>query len=293
MKKFKFVLILFLIIIALAGAYFFQSNYRLASVKGASVDLNGKLVINFLDVGQGDAILIRLPKGEDVLIDGGPDNKVIKKLGEYLPYGDRDIELMVLTHPHSDHVTGLNEVLKRYGVKKILMTGAIHTASDYLNFLEQIKEKKIPVEIIDSPRDLFLENDVDFKILYPDKSFSGQRVENLNNTSIVAQLIYASTTVMLSGDFENEESLLNRGFNLKSDIYKVGHHGSNTANSREFLEAISPLYAIIGVGADNKFGHPHFRTLRILEKIGAKIFRADRDGDVRFMSDGKAFEMVK
>jgi len=282
-------LALFLIVvIALLGIYFYQQNKKPGGIKGTSEEASDKLVVSFLDVGQGDATLIRTPEGNDILIDGGPDNTVIKKLGEYLPFGDWDIELMILTHPHADHVTGLIEVLERFEVDKVLTTGVLHSAGYYNQWQKIIAEKDILVEIIDHPQQECVEEDVCLDILFPYESFDGQKIENLNNASIVAKLIYVSTSVMLMGDYENEESLTG---DLKANILKAGHHGSNNANAKEFVEMVSPDYAVVSVGADNYYGHPHYRSLKNFERFGAEIFRTDRDGDIRFISDGNKFEM--
>ncbi|HLD28029.1 MAG TPA: MBL fold metallo-hydrolase [Patescibacteria group bacterium] len=251
-------------------------------------DFNNENVLEvyFLDVGQGDSTLIRTPASDDILIDGGPDNTVIKKLGEYMPFYDWDIELMILTHPHSDHLVGLIEVLERYEVDKILMTGVLHTTDDYLTFLDIIKDKQIPVEIIDSQRQLTL-GDLTINILYSDQSFYQQSVENLNNTSIVTKLVYGNTSILMMGDYEDEEKMVEANVDVSADILKVGHHGSNNGNNVSFLEAVSPKYAVILVGADNFYGHPHYRTIRNLEKLDAQIYRTDQDSDVIFYSDGQ------
>jgi len=231
------------------------------------------------DVGQGDAIFIRTPKHYDILIDGGQDNEVVYKLGEYLPFYDREIDLMILTHPHADHVVGLIEVLDRYKVKKIFTTGVLYYSPDYLAWLDKVEEKNIPVEIIDSQRTLALSDGTRIDILFPDYSLENKKIENLNNASIVAKLIYAGTTIMLTGDYEDEESLVEKDLNLSADILKVGHHGSDTANDLEFLKAVNPEAAVISCGQDNKFGHPHQATLDNLENLGIEAFRTDLSGD--------------
>ncbi|MEK7072123.1 MAG: MBL fold metallo-hydrolase, partial [Patescibacteria group bacterium] len=251
-----------IIIVISITSIFFSHNGQIRGVA------EGNLVVYFLDIGQGDATLIRTPNGNDILIDGGPDNTLIQKLGQYLPFYDRDIEIMILTHPDSDHVTGLVEVLRRYKVKKILMTRVLSDSPSYLSFLEEVDKEKIKVEIISQPEKVDFGGGVFFDIIYPLESFAGKEVESTNNTSITGQLIYASTTVMLTGDLENEEDLVKRNLNLKSDIYHVGHHGSNNANDLSFISAVDPQYAVISVGADNRYGHPNFRTLKNLEITG-------------------------
>ncbi len=244
--------------------------------------------VDFLDVGQGDAVLIKAPGAGNILIDGGPDSSVIKRLGEVLPWWDRKIDLMVLTHPHADHLTGEIEVMKRYKVRRILYTGVTHTSSNYLSWLETARNKKIPVTIIDRPQAIKL-GKADFKIIYPSKSFAGLAAENLNNTSIAGILEFGKTRFFLTGDIEEdiEKELAASGMDLRANVLKVGHQGSNTSTGEEFLEKVKPEIAVIEVGAGNEYGHPSPRTLKKLERIGAKIMRTDLEGTIRLISDGE------
>ncbi len=241
------------------------------------------LAFYVFDVGQGDAIFIRTSDKYNILIDGGADNTVVYKLGKYLPFYDRDIDLMILTHPHSDHVVGLTEVLKRYQVKKILTTGVSSHSSDYLTWLDLIKEKNIPVEIANHRGVMPLGSEVKFYILFPNLSLVNKEIKNLNNASIVAKLIYTSTTIMLMGDFENEEIFVRTNLDLSATILKVGHHGSNTANSREFLAMVSPKIAVISCGKNNKFGHPNQAVIADLRSLGAEIWPTDQRGDFHWV----------
>lgn len=246
------------------------------------------LEVDFLDVGQGDAILIKTPAGQNVLIDGGPDKIVTKRLGESLPWWDKQIDLMILTHPHDDHVSGLIDVLKRYRVARVLYTGALHNAPNYITWLKTVRDKKIPLTIIDKEQTINFGGGCKLEILYPDESLLGRTADNLNNTSIVAKLIYGQTRFLLAGDMEafNKKKLINNGTDLSADVLKVGHHGSDTSSSQEFLEKVKPSIAVIEVGKDNDFGHPNLRIIKRLERIGAQIFRTDRDGTVKVVSDG-------
>lgn len=247
-----------------------------------------QLEVDFLDVGQGDAILIKSPYGQNILIDGGPDKSIINKISKNLPFWDRNIDLMILTHPHDDHVTGLIEVLKRYQVKKIIYTGASHTAPNYIAWLNEIRKRKIPLTIINHPQNIKLGDNCEFKIIYPLKSFAGESVENLNNTSLVAKLIFGQTGFLLVGDAEKEaeEEIIKSGVELTANVLKVGHHGSDTASSDNFLNNVRPQIAVIEVGKDNKFGLPSDRAIKRLERIGAKIYRTDYDGDINLISNG-------
>jgi beta-lactamase superfamily II metal-dependent hydrolase len=272
---------LFSAIVLLVGISFFQFSKE-----------SNALEVIFFDIGQGDGILIKTPTHQKILIDGGPDNKIIYKIGQSLPFYEKKIDLMILTHPHADHLTGLIEVLRRYEVKKILSTGVLHTTPDYLEWLEEIKERGVPMEIAKAGQ-VFNFGDVKLEILYPSQNFSGERVENLNNTSIVSKLTFGSTSFLLAGDAEAEveEQLIAAGVDLKADVLKVGHHGSKDATSQEFLDKVSPQVAVIQVGAKNKYGHPSRQTISRLERAGVQIFRNDLDGDVKMVSDGVEIEI--
>jgi competence protein ComEC len=294
-KNYKKLLAAALIIVALAVIRFYQAPGNSGAVLNAfdinATSTSNNLKLVFFDVGQGDSSLIITPDGEDILVDGGPDNKVVQKLGEYLPYSDRKIEYIILTHPHADHLTGLLEVLKRYEVGKIIMTRVVHTTNDYQEFLRLIKEKNIPVLIIDKQQGLAI-GGINLDFLEPEKSFFEARPDNLNNSSIVFKLDFVSTTALYTGDFENEEDLLLYSLTtLAANVLKVGHHGSTNANDEDFIKAVDPEFAIISVGKDNKFGHPHYRTLHYLQETGAEIFRTDESGDVVIISDGQKYRL--
>ena len=240
--------------------------------------------VAFLDVGQGDASLIKTPFGQNILIDGGSDYKIIERLEEELPWWDATIDLMILTHPHNDHVAGLIFVLERYDVKKILYTGVVHSVPAYLEWLKIIKAKNIPLVIIDRPQEIIFGNNCFLDIIYPRKSLLAKSVNNLNNSSIVAELDCEDRTVLFMGDAETEveEELIKIGDLGSVEILKVGHHGSNTSSNQEFLELVNPQKAIISAGKDNKFGHPSLRIIKRLERLGAEILRTDLDGTIRF-----------
>ncbi|OGF24185.1 hypothetical protein A3H66_00800 [Candidatus Falkowbacteria bacterium RIFCSPLOWO2_02_FULL_45_21] len=248
-----------------------------------------QLEIDFLDVGQGDAILIKTPAGQNILVDGGPDKTVIKRLSQNLPWWDKRIDLMVLTHPHDDHVTGLNDVLKRYQVKKVLYTGATHNAPNYLAWLRLVRDKKVPLTIIDKEQTIDLGQGVRLEILYPNQSLAGQTLADLNQSSIVARLAYGRNKFLLTGDAgeEAEKKLIDSGADLKADVLKVGHHGSEYSTTLGFLEKIKPALAVIEVGRDNQFGHPNLRIIKRLERGGARIYRTDENGTIHLISDGK------
>lgn len=254
-----------------------------------------ELEVVFMDVGQGDASLIKTPYNQNILIDGGPDNAILSGLSREMPWWDKTIDLMILTHPHSDHVSGLIEVLKRYDVKKILYTGVLHNSPSYLAWLRLVQEKNVPIVIIDRPQTIYFGKDLFMDILYPNKSFLNKEVDNLNNTSIVANLHYQNNLFLFTGDIENEteRELLASGSLGKINVLKIAHHGSNTSSIQEFLDVTKPQYAIISVGENNTFGHPNRNVLKRLEKNGVEVFRTDQNGFARFISDGSRIMVDK
>ncbi|MDP2736962.1 MAG: ComEC/Rec2 family competence protein [bacterium] len=251
------------------------------------------LEVDFLDVGQGDAILIKAPGGQNVLIDGGPDKGVIKRLAENLPWWDKQIDLMILTHPHDDHVTGLIDVLKRYRVKRILYTGAVHNAPNYLAWLKLARDKKVPLTIIDKQQIINLSQEAKLEILYPTESLLNKTLADLNDSSIIIKLIHGQNKFLLTGDATEkvEKILLAGGADLSADVLKVGHHASQYSSGEEFLEKVKPSLAVIQVGKDNDFGHPNLRIIKRLERIGAEIFRTDEKGTVKIISDGQTIKI--
>jgi competence protein ComEC len=251
------------------------------------------LEVNFFDVGQGDAIFIETPTRHQILIDGGPSSKIIEKLVREIPFWDRSIDLIILTHPEKDHITGLLEVLKRYRVENILWTGIVRNIPEYKEWLNLIEKEKANVKIAKAGQKIFCKNcQWKIEIFYPFESLEGMEFEDSNDTSIVSKLIFGNSSFLFTGDIykDVEESLALTPFDLNSKILKVAHHGSKTSSSENFLEKVLPEVAIISVG-ENKYGHPNKETLEILEKYGIRVLRTDREGDIKIISDGKKYEI--
>ena len=248
-----------------------------------------RLRVSFLDVGQGDAILIQTPEGHNVLIDGGPGSKVLEELSDTLPFLHRKIDFMILTHPHSDHIEGLVEALKRYEVGAVLLTLVNYNNYYYEEFLKDLAEGDFEIFIAKASED-FRIGSVYFDVLYPFEPIASRDIDNLNNSSIVLRISHLGTdgvwqSFLLSGDCEKEceEEILAEGFYLKSDVYKAGHHGSKTASSYDFVQAIYPDIAVVQCGEKNKFGHPHAETLRTFKRLDVEqVFRNDLDGRISF-----------
>jgi len=250
------------------------------------------LEVNFFDVGQGDAIFIETPERHQILIDGGPDSTILEKLGAEIPFWDRTIDLVILTHPEEDHLSGLIGVLKRYKVENILWTSVLHAAPEYDEWNRAIENEGAKIQIAKAGQKIFWsKSPEDFiEILYPFENLSGQDFKDVNDTSVVSRLVFGEKSFLFPGDiFEKAEGeILNRGVEVNSDVLKVAHHGSKTSSSSQFLAEVSPEIAVISLSKDNKYGHPHQETLEKLKNYGIRILRTDQDGDIKIISDGKA-----
>ncbi len=234
------------------------------------------LSVTVLDVGQGDSILIQTPEYHNVLIDAGEGSKVVDELGKQLSFFDKTIDLFILTHPHRDHYGGLLDVMQKYDVEGVVITGVPSKDPVYLELVRQVKERNIPIVFPNSDQDIQIGQNLFLDILYPlvDHSLIGQEVRNKNNTSVVTQLVRRQSDgweslVMLTGDAEigEEREILLSGQSVGAEILKVGHHGSRTATSDAFLSAVNPKTAVISLGEDNSYEHPHPETLEKLRGL--------------------------
>src|SRR3989338_2738484 len=250
-----------------------------------------KLNFYVLDIGQGDAIFIETPTKNQILIDGGPDNSVLEELGEVMPFHDRSIDVVMMTHPNLDHVAGLVDVLKNYDVKYFVDTDDGYYLAGYEELKKIIREKNITRIKAERGARIILDRGVELTILHPDKLVSGDP----NHNTIVAKLSFGEIDFLLTGDAEKGEELkLAQGEdNLESEVLKVGHHGSKTSSNPLFLEKVKPDYALISVGAKNRYGHPTKQVLEALEEVGARIFRTDLNSRIHFESDGESLTVVK
>jgi competence protein ComEC len=244
------------------------------------------LKIFFLDIGQGDAIYVRSPSGNDMLVDGGPGDNVLRKLSEVMPWYDKSIDVVIETHPDADHIGGLPETLKRYNVGVFIEPG-VKSDNTIDDEIERIRKEQELGSIL-ARRDTIVNfgDGAFFHILYPDTDVS--KFET-NTASIVGILKYGSTSIMLTGD--SPKSVENRlvsfyGQGLRSDVLKAGHHGSRTSSGNNFVEAISPRWAIISAGKDNRYGHPHREVIDIFNSHGVKVLETALSGTIMMTSDG-------
>lgn len=248
--------------------------------------------VAFLDVGQGDSIFIQAPNGKQMLIDGGRSSSILSELDRVMPFGDRSIDVIIATHPDADHIGGLVDVLRTYTVDSFIETQAKSQSNIYQILQKQIKDKNIEHILGQSGIQIVLDTDrgVYFDILYPDVSnVSGW---DTNDASIIGKLVYGNTSILLTGDspISKELYLVKKDRQiLDVDILKLGHHGSRTSSSINYLEATSPQIAIISAGLNNQYGHPHKEVLDNLKELNIPYLSTYTEGTIICSSD--AIEM--
>jgi len=244
---------------------------------------DGRLHVTFLDVGQGDAIFIQTPSGRQVLVDGGPsETQVLAQLGRHMPFWDRTLDVVVLTHPDSDHVNGLVPVLERYQVATVIHRQIEMDSDTYHYWLRLAADEGAAIYEGSAGLRLTLDAGLEMIVLHP-----GVGVwENANDNSVVTRLTYGQASLLLTGDIgaRVEEDLVRDSAPLRSTILKAAHHGSCSSTTQAFLDAVDPELVVISVGADNRFGHPCQEVLERLE--GLPVYRTDEHGAVEIVSDG-------
>lgn len=246
---------------------------------------NKSFQVIFLDIGQGDAILIQ-DGNNQVLIDGGRNGKdLLERLGHYIPFWDHRIEVMIATHPDSDHIGGLGAVLKNYKVEVVLTNGQVGETETARLFEKLASERAKEKRVVANGGEILLPSGSKIKFLYPLSPLSEESVINTNEGSLVARLEYENFSFLFTGDLAREEQALEKP--LPVDVLKVAHHGSKFSTSDAFLDIIHPKEAVISVGAENTYGHPHQEVLRNLQERGIIYSRTDEEGDIVYKCSKK------
>lgn len=249
------------------------------------------MVVHFIDIGQGDSIYIKMPSGEDVLIDAGSKAKGKDVVAYLKKFKVDDIEVMIASHPDADHIGGLDEVLKAYKVESIYAPKVSHTTQAYKDFLTAVKNEKVTIKTAKMDVMIpFKEKTVKAKFLGPVNEYSKN---DLNNWSSVLNINYDKTNFLFTGDAElkSEKDMLAKKLITKVDVLKVGHHGSKDSSSKELLAIAKPTYSIISVGAKNQYKLPTSDTLNRLKDIKTNVFRTDLKGTITVTSDGKKISL--
>jgi len=286
----KFFLVM-LFILAFALIYNFGGE-QIFGVRTGDVVLElNEIMVSFIDVGQGDSILIR-SANHAVLIDGGeaPRRNSTRRnaLRDYLrEAGVRRLDYVVATHPDSDHIGGLIDVLGRLDIGRVIMPDITHNTETFANFLAAIDNNNIPVTF-PNPGDSIRIGIIEFTVIAPPNPHPGPANSN-NNASIVLRLEHGQTSFLFTGDAEREleQWIVNSGANIESSVLKVGHHGSRTSSTEAFLDAVNPTAAVISLAANNSHGHPHREVIDRLTDRGINIYRTDQLGTIRMITNGQ------
>lgn len=246
----------------------------------------GELQVYFLDVGQADSILIK-SNNEYMLIDGGNNNDGPLLVKYFQGLGIKEFKYIVGTHPHEDHIGGLDDVIKNFTIDNIYIPDAMTTTKTFEDLLDSIDEKNLTYKV-PKINSTFPLGNANLKVIY-----TGTDTSDLNNTSIVLKLTYQDISILLTGDStsETEKKILNKDIN--STVLKVGHHGSKYSSTESFLKKVNPKYAIISVGKNNIYNHPATTTINKLEKLNTKIYRTDQDGTILLETNGHNIDIEK
>lgn len=235
--------------------------------------------IIFFNVGQGDAALINLAGGAKILIDGGPDNQVLLGLGKYLTFFQRRLDYIIFSHYHADHIVGLIEVLRRYQVGQLLYIPTSHDSAALNLLMTTAQERGVKIIPITSQGEISLGPDCFMMLLNPEAL--GIAADENNSLTVKLQCRGSSALFAGDSDVRAEKAILQTAWPVSAHVFKLSHHGSKTANSKEFLQAITPQVAISSAGLNNRFGHPHPEVLARLVELGIIVRRTDHEGDIR------------
>ena len=282
-----------IVLLLLAGLMLLSSGCSSLSANKTQQVAASPLMVKMLDVGQGDAILIRTAE-QTVLIDSGDQDQQAKLAGLLHKEGIDVIDKLILTHPHADHIGGTAILLREFKVRAVYDNGQSTTTKMYRDYLKTVRDQAIEYGHLKRGDELAFGDGVVFKVLSPTPEMVKAGGE-MNGNSIVGQLLFGSFSLLLTGDVEAEgETALVKAYGsaLKSDVLKAAHHGSKTSSSKTFLQAAAPAAVLISVGIDNEYGHPHKNILNRYEKQQMKIYRTDQNGTITLRSDGKTYDII-
>lgn len=276
----KLPLILLFLFLLFTTSLFSCSNKEKTSIN------TDNLKVHYFDVGQGDCILVQV-NNKNLLIDAGPkdaESQLIKNINNL---NIKKLDYVIATHPHEDHIGGMGQIIKTFNIGKFYAPKVTSNTKTFEYMINQLNNKNLKINIIKPGigDDIDLGKNAKVEVFAPNNS----SYENLNNYSPIIKISYKSTSFLFTGDAEklSEKEVLNKEYDIQSDVLKIGHHGSSSSTSKEFLNKVNPKIAVISLGKDNDYGHPHKETISSLKNKGIKYFRTDEEGTVILESDGK------
>lgn len=290
MRKRTFFILIFIIISSFVFIAIKYINFKTIQTNLQYQINNNSCIVHFIDVGQGDCIFIQV-NDKNILIDGGP-NISEKKVKNYLKnLGIKNIHYLIATHPHEDHIGGLDAILKNFKVESVYAPKIITTTTDFKDIIFELNKESKKINIAKKGLTINLDDISYMNFLSPED----KKYDNINNYSTVIKLNYGNISFLFTGDSEMliESELLSSNNNLSADILKVGHHGSKTSTSKEFLEKVVPKYAVISCGVGNDYGHPDKQVLNSLKLQGIESYRTDKDGTIIIYTDGNDVKIFK
>jgi beta-lactamase superfamily II metal-dependent hydrolase len=247
-----------------------------------------EMSVVFLDVGQGESILIKSPNGQVMLIDGGRSISLANSLiiPQIKAWGASQVDVLVVTHPDADHIGGLVGVLENFPVKLVALTGDEHPTDIYTRLVNNVSSKNISALEVRTGTTIPFDSAVNLEVLGPDDALVNQ--DNTNDGSIVIKLTYGQTSFLLTGDaeFAENQTILRRGADVRATVLKLGHHGSSSSTDENWLRAVQPQLGVISAGAGNPYGHPHAEVVAALNNLGIQYIRTDEHGTITITSDG-------
>lgn len=254
-----------------------------------TLQTNGEMVVHYINVGQGDSILIQV-NNKNMLIDAGPGkgkNILLDYLGSL---NIKKLDYVIATHPHEDHIGNIDDVINNYEIGEFYSPKVTHNTKAYENMIKALKKKDLKINVIkEGTKSLDLGEGTKISVFSPLKAeYKKGSQQDFNNYSPVIKIEFGDTSFLFTGDAEKEveEEILNKGYDVSADVLKFGHHGSSTSTSEAFFNAVNPSIGVIQLAADNSYGHPHKETLQLIKKNNLTVYRNDKDGNIVLVSDG-------
>lgn len=283
MRKFHFKLLIILTLVfslILVGCNNSKPTYNISSDHEKT---NNKLLVHFIDVGQGDSILVQV-NDKNLLIDAGPESNKDSLLQYLKSKNIKKLNYVLATHPHEDHIGGMDDVIKAFNVDKFYSPKIQNTTKTYTNMIKALNDKNLKLTVVRPELRLDLGKDVTAEFLAPNKD----EYKDLNDYSAVLKITYKNNSFLFTGDAEalSEKEILSKDYNVKSDVLKLGHHGSSSSTSNNFLDKVSPSIVVASLAKGNDYGHPHKETLKKIKDRNLKFYRTDESGTILLESDG-------